>query len=66
LHVTAEEAVFIGDSPLEDIKGAQEIGMKTVFVQSQFYSLKDLQIAAKSRTSLLKTCTKFTGTSRQS
>jgi ribonucleotide monophosphatase NagD (HAD superfamily) len=28
---------------LEDIKGAKEIGMKTVFVQSQFYSLKDLQ-----------------------
>ncbi len=43
LHVTAEEAVFMGDSPLEDIKGAKEIGMKTVFVQSQFYSLKDLQ-----------------------
>jgi putative hydrolase of the HAD superfamily len=43
LHVTAEEAVFIGDSPLEDIKGAKEIGMKTVFVQSQFYSLTDLQ-----------------------
>jgi len=42
LQVTAEEAVFIGDSPLEDIKGAKEIGMKTVFVQSQFYSLKDL------------------------
>lgn len=43
LQVTAEEAVFIGDSPLEDIKGAKEIGMKTVFVPSQFYSLKDLQ-----------------------
>jgi putative hydrolase of the HAD superfamily len=43
LQVKAEEAVFIGDSPLEDIKGAKEIGMKTVFVQSQFYSLKDLQ-----------------------
>lgn len=43
LQVTAEKAVFIGDSPLEDIKGAKEIGMKTVFVQSQFYSLKDLQ-----------------------
>jgi len=42
-QVTAEEAVFIGDNPLEDIKGAKEIGMKTVFVQSQFYSLKDLQ-----------------------
>ena len=43
LQVKAEEAVFIGDSPLEDIKGAKEIGMKTVFVPSQFYSLKDLQ-----------------------
>lgn len=43
LQVKAEEAVFIGDSPLEDIKGAREIGMKTVFVVSQFYSLKDLQ-----------------------
>ena len=43
LQVTAEEAIFIGDSPLEDIKGAKEIGMKTVFVPSQFYSLKDLQ-----------------------
>lgn len=43
LRVKAEEAVFIGDSPLEDIKGAKEIGLKTVFVPSQFYSLKDLQ-----------------------
>lgn len=43
LHARPEEAVFIGDSPLEDIKGAREIGMKTVFVVSQFYSLKDLQ-----------------------
>jgi len=43
LQVTATEAVFIGDSPLEDIKGAKEIGIKTVFVPSQFYSLKDLQ-----------------------
>lgn len=42
LRVTANEAVFIGDSPLEDIKGAKEAGMKTVFVPSQFYSLIDL------------------------
>ena len=42
LRVKAEEAVFIGDSPLEDIKGAQEAGIKTVFVSSQFYSFKDL------------------------
>jgi HAD superfamily hydrolase (TIGR01549 family) len=43
LHVKAEETVFIGDSPLEDIKGAQAAGIKTVFVPSQFYTLKDLQ-----------------------
>jgi putative hydrolase of the HAD superfamily len=42
LQVKAEEAVFIGDSPLEDIKGAQAAGMKTIFVPSQFYTLKDL------------------------
>jgi putative hydrolase of the HAD superfamily len=42
LHVTTDEAVFVGDSPLEDIKGALEVGMRTVFVSSQFYSLKDL------------------------
>jgi ribonucleotide monophosphatase NagD (HAD superfamily) len=27
--------------PLEDIKGAQAARMKTIFVSSQFYSLKD-------------------------
>jgi HAD superfamily hydrolase (TIGR01549 family) len=42
LQVEAEETVFIGDRALEDIKGAKETGMKTVFVPSQFYSLKDL------------------------
>ena len=42
LQVRAEEAVFIGDSPLEDIKGAQAAGMRTVFVPSQFYTLKNL------------------------
>jgi FMN phosphatase YigB (HAD superfamily) len=42
LQVKAEEAVFIGDSPLEDIKGAQAAGLKTVFVPSQFFSLKDV------------------------
>lgn len=43
LGVKAEEAVYVGDSPLEDIKGAKASGMKTVFVPSQFYSLKDLE-----------------------
>jgi putative hydrolase of the HAD superfamily len=47
LQVTAKEAVFVGDSPLEDIEGAKEIGIKTVFVSSQFYSLKDLRDSHK-------------------
>lgn len=43
LHAVADETVYIGDSPIEDIKGAQSLGMKTVFVPSQFYSLKNLR-----------------------
>jgi len=42
LDATAEEAVYVGDSPLEDIKGAKAVGMKTVFIPSQFYSLENL------------------------
>ena len=37
------EAVYFGDSPIEDIKGAKQVGLKTVFVPSQFNSLKDLK-----------------------
>jgi putative hydrolase of the HAD superfamily len=43
LQAAADETVYIGDSPIEDIKGAQAVGMKTVFVPSQFYSLKNLR-----------------------
>jgi HAD superfamily hydrolase (TIGR01549 family) len=42
LQVKADEALFIGDSPIEDIKGAKDAGLKTVFVPSQFNRLKDL------------------------
>jgi len=42
LGVTMQETVFVGDSPLEDIEGAREAGMKTIFVISQFYSLEKL------------------------
>ncbi len=42
LQVKAEETVFIGDSPVEDIKGAVAAGIRTVFVTSQFYTLKNL------------------------
>ena len=42
LRVSAHETVYVGDSPLEDIKGAKAAGMKTIFVPSQFYTLKNL------------------------
>jgi putative hydrolase of the HAD superfamily len=32
LDVKAQEAVFVGDSPLADIKGAKQLGMKTVLL----------------------------------
>lgn len=43
LQAKPAETVYVGDSPLEDIKGATSLGMKTVFVRSQFYSLKSLR-----------------------
>ena len=42
LQVQANEAVYIGDSPIEDIKGAKQAGLKTVFVPSQFNTVKEL------------------------
>lgn len=42
LQIKANEAVYIGDSPIEDIKGAKQAGLKAVFIQSQFNALKDL------------------------
>jgi HAD superfamily hydrolase (TIGR01549 family) len=42
LRVSADETVYVGDSPLEDIKGAKATDMKTIFVSSQFYTLRNL------------------------
>ena len=42
LQVQPYEAVYIGDSPIEDMKGAKQAGFKTVFVPSQFNTLRDL------------------------
>jgi len=42
LKVSASETLYVGDSPLEDIKGAKATGMKTIFIPSQFYTLKNL------------------------
>jgi len=43
LQAEAEETVFIGDSPAEDIGGAKAVGIKTIFVPSRFNKLADLQ-----------------------
>jgi FMN phosphatase YigB (HAD superfamily) len=43
LRVKAEETVFVGDSPREDMEGARKAGMRTVFVSSGFNSLADLE-----------------------
>jgi FMN phosphatase YigB (HAD superfamily) len=43
--VEADEAVFVGDTPSEDIEGAKKVGMKTIFIPSQFNSLDDMQRA---------------------
>lgn len=46
LKVDGDEAAYVGDSPEEDIKGAQNAGMKTIFIPSQFYGEADLEKAA--------------------
>jgi len=45
LRVSPWEAVFIGDCPVEDIKGAADAGLKAVFVPSQFYTKHDLDVS---------------------
>lgn len=42
LGAGAEETLYVGDSPEEDIKGAKQLGMKTVFVASQFFPIEKL------------------------
>ena len=42
LKLQANEVVYVGDSPNEDIKGAKQAGLKTIFIPSQFNTIKDL------------------------
>ena len=60
LQVEANEALYIGDSPLEDIKGAKQAGLKTIFVVSQFYTLKDLLESHQKPDFIAKTLTTIT------
>jgi putative hydrolase of the HAD superfamily len=43
LEVEAGKTVYVGDSPKEDIRGAKKMGMKTVFLTSQFFGVDDLK-----------------------
>jgi putative hydrolase of the HAD superfamily len=54
LQVKAEEAIYVGDSPIEDIKGAKDAGLKTIFVPSQFNKLKDLEESKQEPTWIAK------------
>jgi putative hydrolase of the HAD superfamily len=46
LRLKADQVLYVGDTPLEDIEGAKKVGMKTVFIPSQFNSLEEMQKAA--------------------
>jgi putative hydrolase of the HAD superfamily len=45
LNKNVEQAVFVGDNPIEDIQGAKDIGMKAIFVPSQFFTIEDAEKA---------------------
>lgn len=45
LNAEAEETIFVGDTPVEDIQGAKGVGMRTIFIPSQFKGLDDLRQA---------------------
>lgn len=64
LRVSAHETVYVGDSPLEDIKGAKATGMKTIFVPSQFYTLKNLHESQQKPDIIVKNLYELRKTSR--
>jgi len=41
LDKNVEQAVFVGDNPMEDIQGAKGVGMKAIFIPSQFFTVED-------------------------
>ncbi len=47
MRVKAEETVYVGDTPLEDVEGAKRVGMKTVFIPSQFNNIGAMRKASQ-------------------
>ena len=45
LQIEANKVLFVGDTPLEDVQGAKNVGMKTAFIPSQFNTLMDMKNA---------------------
>lgn len=43
LEVAPDEAVFVGDNPLHDIAGAQNAGMRAVWIRSREFPLGDVR-----------------------
>lgn len=43
LGVSASEAMFVGDSPLEDIRGAQGVGIRAVWLRNGEFPLGDVE-----------------------
>jgi len=42
----AKQAVFVGDSPIEDMQGAKNLGIKAIFIPSQFFTVEDAEKAS--------------------
>lgn len=47
INKSVEQTVLVGDSPAEDILGAKNMGMKAVFVPSQFFTVEDVKSASQ-------------------
>jgi len=47
INKSVEQTVLVGDSPEEDILGAKNMGIKAVFVPSQFFTVEDVRSASQ-------------------
>jgi len=47
LGKSVDQAVFVGDNPMEDIQGAKGVGMKAIFIPSQFFTIEDAEKASQ-------------------